>query len=134
MFKPHPQIPAGQEIVTTAIAQTDSREPAEVKVLVVRHGVGAIHIYEVTESELEVLERSSFYRTLSTTGIGIGASAAVSFGLCLWTVPIANPFTYASFLALLIVSTFIFVVSNILWWVVERRITVERKKIRGTRK
>jgi hypothetical protein len=134
MFKSTPPEEPGQEVVSVAIAQTNTREPAEVTVVGIRHGLSTLHIYELMEQDLEVIERTSFLRTLYTLFIGAGFSAAVSFAVVLGTVPIPDAYTYALFVALVGVSSFILILCSVLWFTVERQIVAARSRIRRPKK
>jgi len=131
MIDPSKNLEAGKTVVS--IAKSDER-PApsrEMTVPATRHPIGTLHVYEVTGEELTVIETANFLRTFYTLFIGIGASAAASFGLCLATVPIANAYLFATFVATVMVSVLIFIVFTVLWFRVEHQIVVTRQRILG---
>jgi len=124
-------IEAGKTILS--IAKSDER-PAPSRDMILsatRHPIGTLHVYEVTGEELAVIENANFLRTFYTLFIGIGLSAAISFGLCLATVPIANAYLFATFAATVMVNVLVFIVFTVLWFRAERQIAVTRKRIMG---
>lgn len=124
--------PSFSKVVTTAIAQTDSRQPATaMTVIATRHPINSLHVYEITEQELEVIENANFLRTFYSMFVAASLSAGISFGLCLWTVPIVNSYTFASFIAVVAVSCVVLLASCVLWARAEWQIVKTRRRIRG---
>jgi len=82
---------------------------------VTRHPLAGLHIYEVTEQDLQTLNQANFSRTLHSTLFGMSFSAAVSFFIVIATVPISDAKQSATFVSVLLVSTFVFLYSVIMW-------------------
>lgn len=75
----------------------------------------SIDIYEVTASELEVLERGSpdsIYLNLSIASLSTG----ISFFVSLLTATIANLFLFCAFLVICLVCLLAGVTYLLLWW------------------
>ena len=82
---------------------------------VAKHPLPILHIYEVTEQELMVLNRAHFMRAVHTTLLGISFSSAVSFIVVLLTVQVSDPKLHATYVAVVIISCFLFLYSLIMW-------------------
>jgi hypothetical protein len=109
--------------------QLESRTAKSDTIEVTRHPLGGLHIYEVTEQDLQTLNQANFSRTIHSTLLGISFTAAVSFIIVLATVSISNPKQYASFVAVLLVSIFVFLYSLIMWIRAEILASKARKQI-----
>ncbi len=79
-----------------------------------RATIRSLSIYEVSESELQTLERGSADSTLLTLGIAL-LSVALSFTATLTTVAIESIRTYAVFVVITVVGYVSGVVLLVLW-------------------
>ncbi len=61
-------------------------------------------MHYVFEHELETLGNVNFQAALHMALFGVSVGAAISFGVTTATVEIANPYTYAAFLCLTVLS------------------------------
>ena len=85
-------------------------EPAILRVL-----LDKITIYDITDSELESLERGSPESILLNLAIAV-ASIAVSFSIALATTEITSTKTFCVFVIVTVVSYIASITLGLLWW------------------
>lgn len=74
-----------------------------------------ITIYDITESELESIERGSPESTLLNLGIAV-LSIAISFSIALATTDIASTKTFCVFVSVTIIGYIAAVALLLVWW------------------
>lgn len=74
-----------------------------------------ITIYDITESELEAIERGSPESTLLNLGIAV-LSIAVSFSIALATTDIASTKTFCVFVSVTAIGNIAAVALLLVWW------------------
>jgi hypothetical protein len=82
---------------------------------VTRHPLPTLHIHEITEQDLAVLNRAHFMRAVHTTLLGMSFSSAVSFIIVLTTMDVKDATLHATFVGVVILSVLVFLYSLIMW-------------------
>lgn len=95
-----------------------------------RHRIKKLGIFDVTEEELEALERGSpesLYLTLCVAT----SSVAISFFTTLTTTPIANLGVFCVFVILCVVGSLAGITFGLLWWRSRTTVRDVLRKIRS---
>ena len=96
--------------------------------------VDSLTIYEVTEAELDTIERGSPNSTFFNIGIAL-LSTAVSFLATLFTVDLTQkPRLFTVFTLITIVGFVVGAILIILWWLAKNDVDIVLKKIRDRMK
>ena len=96
----------------------------------IRRGmVDSINIYEITESELEVLENATPTGVLFDVGVAC-LSTAISFVVTLTTTTIPNDRMFYSYLIVCILGFIASVFFLIMWWAGRKSVKVVIRKIK----
>src|SRR5258706_145800 len=101
---------------------------------VTKHPLPLLHIYEVTEQELLVLNRAHFMQAVHSTLLDISFSSAISFVIVLLTVEVSDPKIHATFIGIVIISCFLFLYSLIMWIRGEYEGGKQQKRLLGKEK
>lgn len=118
----------------------ETKKPLQEKVTdekgpVIKKGkVDSLTIYEVTESELETIERGSPNSTYFNIGIAL-ISTAISFFVTLLTVDLSHrPRLFIVFTLITIVGGLLGSILLVLWWRTKNDVDIVLKKIRDRMK
>ena len=89
-------------------------------------------IFEITEAELNALDRGSQESLYLNLAIGV-ISVAVSFSIALATTEIQSVKTFCSFVIVTIVGYLAAITFGLLWWISRRSLKTVAQEIRGRR-
>lgn len=89
-------------------------------------------IFEITEAELNSLDRGSQESLYLNLAIGV-ISAAVSFSIALATTEIQSVKTFCSFVIVMIVGYLAGITFGLLWWISRRSLKTVAQEIRARR-
>jgi hypothetical protein len=95
-----------------------------------RGRLDSLRIYEISEAELEALERGSPESVFLNLGLTV-LSVATSFSITLATTKIDSNRTFTVFVVLVAVGYLAGLTFGILWWVSRRSLTSTAAKIRA---
>ena len=89
-------------------------------------------LFEITEAELDALERGSPESLFLNLGVGV-VSTAVSFSVALATTEISSTKTFCFFVIVTIVGYLGALTFGLLWWQARRSLKTVAQEIRGRR-
>lgn len=95
-----------------------------------RGRLDSLRIYEISEAELDALERGSPESVYLNLGLTV-LSVAVSFSVALATTTVESTRTFTVFVVLIVVGYLAALTFGILWWISRRSLKSTAAKIRA---
>ena len=80
----------------------------------VEHPLSELHVYKITEQDLDTIKNASFSKSLYSIGTSVSLTALISFLTIVLTIEISNNNLYAIFIGIIIGASGIFIVLLIL--------------------